>query len=433
MKSRFIQIACIVILPQLLAACSDDNVNEPILPDEPVAPERAYIEVTTSSSIEMDQTEIDANTAFNDFGLRLFDLICKDKTGENITISPLSASIAIAMMANTGDDEFARNIYNAIGSKDLSVLNSVCRKLMMFLPDSTHKCDISIANALWHSPSLKPTDAFTELLGQNYFADVNALDFRDQHAADTINRWVDLKTNGMIKDFLSGKLIEQADVCGVNAVYFNGSWAKKFSKDNTYTGLFNGASRTSEVKFMSMSTFLPYSRNDKGEWIYLPYSANDYVFIAALPAEGYTVSDFVKSFNVSYLNLYDRNSWKESIDHELPLINLSLPKFESEFSLYLENYFRQLDILLKTHGLPGMTSISKNETEQSFAIKQKTVIKVDEDGSSASSATGVLYPSSSGDDFEPKVVDLTFDRPFVYFICNTKTGSILIAGVISQL
>ena len=107
------------------------------------------------------------------------------------------------------------------------------------------------------------------------------------------------------------------------------------------------------------------------------------------------------------------------------LVELSMPKleFESDFSL---------SETLKTMGMPlafGAADFSgMNASGQSdLFIKEvvhKANITVDERGTEAAAATGVVMESS----LPPGPVRLTIDRPFIFVIQDSKTGAILFAG-----
>ena len=60
------------------------------------------------------------------------------------------------------------------------------------------------------------------------------------------------------------------------------------------------------------------------------------------------------------------------------------------------------------------------------AVTQKTYISIDEEGSEAAAATDMHILTSSGEEFESKVLDLS--RPFLYGIVETSTGMPLFMG-----
>lgn len=72
--------------------------------------------------------------------------------------------------------------------------------------------------------------------------------------------------------------------------------------------------------------------------------------------------------------------------------------------------------------------------DNGLLIKQATNTGIDEDGAKLAAATTVETLESSGPaDDKFKKVSVVFDRPFAYFIENTRTGSILMAGIVNNL
>ena len=59
------------------------------------------------------------------------------------------------------------------------------------------------------------------------------------------------------------------------------------------------------------------------------------------------------------------------------------------------------------------------------SILQDTVIGVDEEGTQASSTTMVTLAGSLA---EPEYIEVSFDRPFTYFIRDNDSGEILFMG-----
>lgn len=423
------------ILSLAVSACSEaiheEEVVEPAPVEDVTESRPVVIKGETSSEIELSGDESQANTELNKFGLRLFNLVSDTKEG-NFALSPISNIFALSMMANALDDDFANSVCSALGCENITTLNSLCNKLMMYLPDDSNWCKMSIANSVWHRPILSPTSDFLDRMNGKYYADVSPIDFRLPQAADTINLWVDTKTNSMIKELVTHDMICEAALVTANAFYFTGAWIHSFEPSFTKRETFHGLKDDSQTDFMHLNTELPYCKNDFGEWTYLPYGKGEYRMIVALPNKDSNINEFLQSFDTSYLYNIDGNNPPDNCSISTPCVNLSLPKFNFVTTLFCENFFNQMGVNFETNRITGLVG-PNSETANFSKVIHKTFVDVDEEGTRAAGATANIIVTFGGETVERPVVDMNFNRPFVFFITNCKTGSIIIAGKISQL
>src|SRR5205814_6060760 len=96
--------------------------------------------------------------------------------------------------------------------------------------------ELAIANALWTRKGHPFLPAFLNLARGEYQANVNQADFGTEAdvVADRINRWVAQRTRDRIENILSpGSLDAATHLVLANAIYFKGTWAKRFEKSET--------------------------------------------------------------------------------------------------------------------------------------------------------------------------------------------------------
>ena len=108
-------------------------------------------------------------------------------------------------------------------------------------------------------------------------------------------------------------------------------------------------------------------------------------------------------------------------------INVWLPRFETKYHIKLND-------ILKEMGMPGsfapgadFKAMSRNADFLDF-VMQDAIIKVDEEGSEAAAVTTAGMMGATAIPIPPKVIDFHCDHPFLYFITEATTGSILFAG-----
>jgi serpin B len=303
-------------------------------------------------------------------------------------------------------------------------VNSYFRKIVTAMQELDPTVSFESANSIWAHDNFPILAAFKEM-NQTYF-DAEARNFSDVTAAiGQINEWCSEKTHGLVP-----KLLEEGDVAVVyllNALYFKGYWTISFDKSLTKDVAFanrNGTKPLVPVMSFKKSTALSYLKNETFELVELPYGNEAFGMTLLLPAEGVSAASVIEGL--------DAQAWEEALSGtHVQEVMIHLPRFEAD-------YTRELSKDLKALGLTSMFKedaefplISPNPLLVSF-VKQRATIEVNEAGTEAAAATVV------GMDFGasgiPTVIPvLEFNRPFIYFIKEKSTGSILFSGIIRNL
>ncbi len=406
MKKHLIPLALLISL----AACTEQNSDIDFTPDYP-----------TTSEISLSRSETFAADALNNFGFEYF-VKASAKLADcnsNIAVSPVSMSIALNILANTSNDIVAKSVTDAFDCEDLSTLNSLNKKLMQFLPDKTNKCDLALANSVWHSHNIIPTADYKERMSSCFFAEVNALDFSSDKAVDIINAWGAEKTHGMIQQMIEPDLI--SPVVFANALYFKGEWGVKFDEKATDDMIFRSPSGDVNVKMMHTEADLRHGKGSDYELVVIPYSGNNEMVIV-VPSEGSSLNDLTGRLDYSTLSAMIENS---------PLtqsVRLSLPRFQS--SIEREDFtpiLSELGIIMTDVSLEFMTGRSNSNSNMGVFIQQSTKVITSEAGTEAAATTvGSFWTGNIHGVIQP--TEMTVDRPFFYLIRNTVTGTIIIAG-----
>ena len=63
-------------------------------------------------------------------------------------------------------------------------------------------------------------------------------------------------------------------------------------------------------------------------------------------------------------------------------------------------------------------------------VAQKTFIELSESGTKAAAVTLVIFDANAIAPTEPEVVDVTFDKPFIYIIKDKNSDELLFFGVV---
>jgi len=344
---------------------------------------------------------------------------------KNLMVSPLSISMALGMTRNGAAGSTLDSMTRVLGFEGLgeSEINSSYQYIMETFSGLDPGVQVSVANSIWYRNTFTVEQSFTDV-NKNYFsAIVTPLDFSDPGSVTTINNWVSAGTKNLIP-----KIVESipADMVMylINAVYFKGKWRHQFEKENTAPKPFRLADG-SDVQTPSMlqQCDLPYFDGDGFEAVELPYNQGNFVMTILLPETGSSPAAVIATLSQGNWDTWSGNFATTDVV-------LQLPKFKYE-------YDEQAMIpILTAMGMGGafddqladFTRINSNGGLYISEVKHKTYIETNEEGTEAAAVTSVgISVTSAG---PGSTVYFTVDRPFVYFITEKSTGTILFIGTV---
>ena len=365
--------------------------------------------------------------AATDFGVRLFKENMKD--GENTLISPLSVLYALAMTANGADGETLAQM-EAVLRTDSEELNNFLYAYAKQLPaDEAYK--LHIANSIWFKDDEKLTvnDAFLQTNADYYGAQLYKAPF-DQTTLDDINKWVETETDGMIPEILD-KIPENVVMYLVNALAFEAQWERPYGEYQLQNGFFTREDgETQEVRMMLSNEYL-YLEDELATGFIKYYEDRKYAFVALLPNEGVTVSQYVDSLSGAHLQEMLKNP--EQIE-----VHASMPKFEVEYDV-------EMGEALQTMGMPDAfhwetADFSRLGTYQVDGfnifigrVLHKTYISVAEQGTKAGAVTIIEAPAMGMMPEIPEYKEVDLDRPFVYMLIDCKTNMPFFIGTMMDV
>ena len=420
-------------------APSSANVATPVL-STPVPVEELRSDrdrsVTSVGSADLDEL-VRGNNAF------AFDLYHALSDGEgNLFYSPFSISQALAMTSAGARGETQRQmadtLHHRLRQNDLHpAFNALDRTLASRgkgppgAPAKDGEADeyfrLNIANAIWGQEGYHFLPGFLDVLAEHYGAGMMPADFAGapDESRVRINDWVAEETSGKVKDLLPPGIIDPSTrLVLTNAIYFNASWLWPFSPRNTEIRPFHlDGGGTVGVPMMTETAkdFYGYARGDGYHAVDLPYSWGELSMTILLPDEG-GLEEFEGSLNSEMLDrIID--------DIEIDYITLTMPLFEFESEFDLSDTLAGMGMPDAFGAEADFSGMTGSRDLWIRAVVHKAFVSVDEKGTEAAAATAVAMPAS-GVSKEP--IAVTVDRPFVFFIRDTGTGTVLFLGRVSN-
>jgi serine protease inhibitor len=353
---------------------------------------------------------------------------CANNEG-NLLISPVSVYLAIAMTANGADGETRSELLQVLAGKDstLDQLNQAGRSLLINLASADNQVDVTIANSIWYRNEFVPFQPFLQANEDYFRASAKRLDFASSAAADAINSWVKEATHGMIAKIVD-RISPKDMMYLINAVYFKAAWALPFETDATKGDIFHAPAGDIVAEFMCREYGFNELILNQAKGVALPYVNGQFVYFALLPDEGTTPRQWLAAQDPAELfaNL-------ASLIEKPNILNvgLFLPKYESAFENDLKDELSTLGIQdAFATGQADFSLMSDNHARDLFisGVSHKAMIRVSEEGTEAAAVTGVTIAGAA----HPQGDVLRFDRPFIYGILDTRTGTPLFVGILED-
>jgi serine protease inhibitor len=411
-------LATLICVLVAMSSCEKNGPNDqPVNPGDPV---------TIATEIHQKEVIDSANT----FAFDLFRPILADAKGdENIMISPFSITSALSMTLNgaSGETFEAMKKTLRLDGKTLEQINDTYLKLMTEMVPVDERVVLEIANSVWVEKRLSVKQKFMDDVQNWYKAEAKGIDVTDPDAVDIVNGWIEEKTHDRITDMLD-YLDPDLAMLLINAVYFNGKWRYQFDKTDTKEESFYVTpTAPKSVPMMHQEENLKAAKDNNLMIVEVPYGQGNYSMLIVLPDAGISVSDAAEALTSSRWN-----TWMSLLENNTHIVELSMPRFKYNYKRLLNEDLKGLGMGIAFSDWADFGNISDNQLQISRVIHQ-SFIETNEEGTEAAAATIVeIRFTTAGPDPEPTVWKIDLDRPFLYFIRETSTGTILFMGRVSD-
>jgi serpin B len=367
----------------------------------------------------------------NNFAINLYQRLRAENKDENMFFSPYSISTALAIVfaGAKGDTEKQMAAVlclppeSALSKDDFHcAFGSIINDLNTRGQKGAYK--LTVANALWGQKGYSFLKDFLELIEKNYGGNLNEVDFvgATEAARQTINNWVEEKTNGKIKDLIQqGVLDKLTRLVLTNAIYFKGNWASKFKEENTkdvpFT-LLDG--KKIDVPMMNQKGDFGYMQTETFQALEMPYVDKELSMFIFLPKESSSLSELEKDFTEDNLS-----NWLKRFGEQE--VTVFVPKFKMTDEFGLADTLKSMG-MTDAFGDADFSGMTGKKELFISAVVHKAYIDVNEEGTEAAAATAVVMKLTAV--AEPLV--FLADRPFLFLIRDNATESILFLGRVTN-
>ena len=404
MKTLNMLLAAALLM--LMAGCTKDDAK----PHPP--PDAATIILTEKGAAVIGKS--------NDFGIQLFQKVAVAEP-DNLMLSPLSASVALTMLMNGAEEETYNQINTMLGYDGMTAaeVNEAYRSLVTQLLAADASVQLGLANAVWYRNSFVAKPAFMQTMQEDFDAQVQGLDFGSPSALETINGWASDNTNGKIDQVLN-EISSDAVMFLMNALYFKGSWSQKFDKNQTNEAAFHyHDGSTGYIPTMHGQVPARLVASPAYQAIEIYYGRKNFTMIILLPDAD--IDALTESLTPE---LWNDLTQQLSAGFEQE-VDLSMPQFSFDYEKNLNDALMAMGMMdAFIPGIANLMGIADASLHISF-VKQNTFVDVNEDGTEAAAVTTIGIELTSAGDLPPQFI---VDRPFLFFIREQTTNTLMFAG-----
>jgi serpin B len=361
-----------------------------------------------------------------EFALSLYGKL-RGQSG-NLFCSPYSISTALAMTyagaRGPTAAEMARALDFTLEPGRLHPAFGALQNRLIEGSGPKHGYQLNVANALWGQEHFGFLPDFLNLTRRDYGAGLREVNFQaDPEAARrVINAWALQQTHDRIKGLLpQGLLTTDTRLVLTNAIYFKGFWAKQFKKAQTRPELFKLA-EGGQVQIPLMHRTGHFQYHDGGDFqaLELAYQGNDLSMVILLPKKVDGLSALEKKLTAANLA-----AWLGRLGEQE--VQVALPRFKVTRAFNLNQVLESLGMRQAfIAGGADFSGMSGSNGKRLFiqAVVHKAFVDVNEEGTEAAAATGVVVKALAA-----RVTrDFRADHPFVFLIRDNLSGSVLFLG-----
>ena len=365
-----------------------------------------------------------SNASMNVF----YNTLKAEDENANVLISPASLSFAFGIAENGAEGntlkQMEETVNGGIPVEDINpILNYTSYKL-----NNAEDVKWGVANSLWFNDngSCKMEDEFLKKAVSYYDAEVYEKVF-DEAVIDEINNWIYKKTDHMI-DKVIDEYSKDAMLFIVNAMAFEGEWQEQYEKNDVFENMkFNNSDGTQSDVTLLHSTEGRYFELGEGTGFIKPYKGGQYAFVGILPDEGVTPEEYMEGL------VNGNEDFSEAVRNAVyGDVEVYLPEFDADYDKLMNDIYKDMgmDLPFDEDKAEFKGFFTDDETSDVWIGKvlHKTHIEVDRKGTKAAAVTVIEVDKCMALPVFDDPVVIRLDRPFVYAIVDTETGTPIFLG-----
>lgn len=358
----------------------------------------------------------------NDFSVRLFQQQSSAKGNHSTVIAPLSTAFVLGMVNEGAEGQTSNEIAAALGmkGKDKATVSQLFAQYIKAIPSADNDVTVAMANNVSVNKLFSLRDSYQTAMEKDYGASVFSLDFTTSEATTAVNNWCSQYTRGLIPT-ITDRLDPNDVLCLLNAIYFKARWADAFDKSESRGLMFTNGNSPQVLTAMTKTATMQYGEQRGMQALRLPLAHGRYAMTFVLSSAYLPLSAFVRTLTAEQLG---------ALSFSEQMVEAYIPVFTTTVDTDLIGLLKGMGITrLFSKGAELVNMVKGDGNLYVTTMKQNTRLGVDEDGCEGAAVT--LAELQMGADIDGKAQEKKFfiaNRPFVYYISEVQSGTILFMG-----
>ncbi|MBY3085785.1 serpin family protein [Rhizobium laguerreae] len=355
-------------------------------------------------------------TAQAGLAAELIDRTLAKEGAANIMVSPASLAAALGLAALGASDQGKVSIAKGLGfGGEVKGPETALDAMYQEKPPAADAPLTTAVAIVFDDKLVLVPDALSMLARHHIKPSIEDLD--GPKSVEHINGWVKQATRGAIPVILDSP--PGGGFVSLGALSFKARWKTSFDRESPASPFQRPDGSTISVPMMHLAgDGQKFRFDEKFTAVDLAYAGGSYsmVVVAARSGKG-----------VGGADLKALASWLQGEKFEAAKGEIFLPRFSLNDGRDLMPILNAMGVApekAKDAGFPGFTK----ENISLARVLQKTMIKVDENGTEAAAATAVITERS----IDPKLIRVVADARFAFALRDTRTGLLLAAGLIGD-
>ncbi|XP_046559944.1 serpin B6-like isoform X2 [Haliotis rubra] len=311
----------------------------------------------------------------------------------DVVYSPFSIHQALTMTYMGANGDTANQMKRTLALQGLGRRTRRAAKKINKVIRRSGNATLKTANGVYVKADLNVVDEFSDSLRVFYQANISSFDWEHPDGPEgPINEWVSEQTNNLIPNLVApGTIDSLTAMILVNAIYFKAKWKTPFTQSLTTQQMFR-KSRTEQVPVQMMQVEgmfkLGTVPGHAARILELPYEGDRFSMLVMLPNEIEDLPTLENGLTVDLLA--SRLDTVVASD-----LKVYLPRFKLETAISVKESLQNMG--MTNPFLEGMADFSGIVNTGQLYISDvihKAVVDVNEVGSEAAGATGVVMSNS---------------------------------------
>ncbi|XP_028141335.1 uncharacterized protein LOC114335311 [Diabrotica virgifera virgifera] len=351
---------------------------------------------------------------------------------KNVVISPISLKIILSLLYQGSTGQTEREFQTLLNYQNKEYVRNNYSQIVaaLYNADRTEYM-LNIGTSMFVDEGLYVLSKFEDLARKSFKTDIIKTNFdKQEKASKDINSWVEQLTHGKVKKIVNADDLSQALMIITNAIYFKGTWTRKFDKNRSTLGNFytspdniRSSRNLKLVQYMTTTDeFLYYEdRSLDAKIVRLEYKGSDYAMYIVLPNTLGGLSSLIKNVDINKIGTIKFQMTQQ-------VVEVTIPKFKFNFDIKLGKILQKFGLreaFQNTASFTGIVQTNRTLRRSLYVsdIVQKSGIEVDEEGSEIFSASAV----NVGNKFAENTMIFNASHPFMFFV-DGPNGTILFVG-----